>query len=81
MAVSSTALLRWASPCPPGPTEPVRASDRPTTSQTVAAAALPSRRQEETRVGRRDRGHPRCGTQQPVPLRWTADSIEPKEAA
>ena len=26
-------------------------------------------------------GFCRCGTQQPVPLLWTADSVEPKEAA
>jgi hypothetical protein len=29
----------------------------------------------------RDPAFRACGTQQPVPLRWTAESMEPKEAA
>jgi hypothetical protein len=64
-AVGSTATVRI-----PIPTLP-----------RVSAAASPSRRQEESPVGCRDRGHPRCGTQHPVPLRWTSNDLDVREAA
>jgi hypothetical protein len=67
-AVGSTATVRI-----PIPTLP-----------RVAAAASPSHRRAETRVDRSGSGHRGCvairpGT--PLPLRWTSNDEEPKEAA
>ena len=46
-----------------------------------AAATSPFRPQAGTRVDCRDRGRRGHVGIPPVPLRWTADSTEPKEAA
>jgi hypothetical protein len=47
----------------------------------VSVAALPFRRRIGSRVGCRGRGHRLCITQHPVPLRWTSNDTEPREAA
>jgi len=60
---------------------PLRVDGKALSTAADADAAPPFRPQAETRVGHRGPGGRACVGNRPVPLRWTTDSMEPKEAA
>jgi hypothetical protein len=60
---------------------PLRVDGKALGTAADADAGSPLRPRAETRVDYRVRGRRECVGMRPVPLRWTADSMEPKEVA